>query len=266
MKTFFLTSSLNLSWPLVWQWCSPQGPSATVPPRCLLCDVPCVALWSSCFQCSSYTEDWALDFFHHLKWEVIFSYTKACIKGVSHLLRVCLHLFWGVFLLGLCTSEEPGPPLSVNVFILDQAQVSLVLHMAFCPEALQNSAGVVQRLTPETSIPLIQLQCGGQKGQKMCQILFDLLSAWLPFLLSLLSELWVSSHAPVLLAACPRWHKGREGHLNRGRLSGKGLTWSCAGPAEIWQRCTLRLGLHTSGVVTTEHLTETSGRQTLGCT
>ena len=44
-------------------------------------------------------------------------------------------------------SEESGPPLSVNVFILDQAQVSFVLSIAFHPEVLQSSSGVVHRQT-----------------------------------------------------------------------------------------------------------------------
>lgn len=42
-------------------------------------------------------------------------------------------------------SEEPGPPRSVNVFILDQAQISSGLSIAFHPEVLQSSSGVVHR-------------------------------------------------------------------------------------------------------------------------
>lgn len=144
-----------------------------------------------------------------------------------------------VFLPGLCMSEDPGPPVNVNVFMLDLAQVSF--KYCFSPRSVaklswsSTQTELFRFLRYHWSSRREVTQHGGQKLQKMSLIHFEILSAWLPFLLSLLPRLRPSSCPPVsadslsMLVQRPRVSPG-PGWLHCDRYIWPHPMWSQHGP------------------------------------
>lgn len=159
--------------------------------------------------------------------------------------------------MGLFVSEEPGPPLSVNVVILDQAQVSFVLSIVFHPEVLRSSSWVVQSQADSGFWDTTDPAQGRWTTWRTEVTEKETNSFWAHLCLSFLPCLWAVAVISSSCFCCPFVHAGAKiknvtwiwvaaphwGHL----------TWCCPEQSQIGQRWTLGLGCASLDLRTCHH-------------